>query len=173
MYFDFEFGQRLSRGKILFALATALSCALVTVTGIEYFRSQTSFDDVQTELATARNKNANDIKPVVAKQDQEQLQTEFKLAQQTVDQLGIPWAKVFAQVSADATNDVSLLSLEPNAKEKELTLVAEARNNEAMFAYVLKFQRNDFFREVYLTHHSANTQDPLRPVQFTLLARWG
>ena len=100
----------------------------------------------------------------------ERLQAESKAADLVVRQLTVPWAGLVAALEKAATPNTALLQLQPDADQRRLRLTAEARDREAMFAYVQRLEGSPALADVHLVSHQVQNEDPQRPIQFSLQA---
>jgi hypothetical protein len=100
----------------------------------------------------------------------ERLEAESKAAEAVVRQLTVPWAALIATLEQASTRDVALLQLQPEANERRLRLTAEARDRQAMFAYVARLEKAPALAEVHLVSHQVQIDNPQRPIQFALQA---
>ena len=100
----------------------------------------------------------------------ERLEAEKKSAEAVVRQLTVPWAALIGTLEKAATRDVALLQLQPDADQRRLRLTAEARDREAMFAYLRRLEAAPALAEVHLVSHQVQNEDPQRPIQFSLQA---
>jgi Tfp pilus assembly protein PilN len=88
------------------------------------------------------------------------------------DLASLPWDDVFGAIEAAGTADVSLLSLDPTPDKRMLKLQAEARNMEAVLAYLRALAGTTVFSQVSLQSHQVQQADPLHPVRFLVLLEW-
>jgi Tfp pilus assembly protein PilN len=98
----------------------------------------------------------------------ERLEAEAKAAQSVVRQLSVPWAALIGALEQASSRDVALLQLQPDADQRQLRLTAEARDREAMFAYLRRLEHAPALVEVHLVSHQVQNEDPQRPIQFSL-----
>lgn len=89
-----------------------------------------------------------------------------------VMQLNLPWRDLAEAVASATPASVALLSLEPDAKRRQLRITAEARSSDDMLAYVSRMQAEEGFSSVVLTRHEVMEQDPNRPLRFQISAEW-
>jgi Tfp pilus assembly protein PilN len=54
-----------------------------------------------------------------------------------------------------------------------LKLTAEARSREAMLEYVRRIAQTKGLSNVYIVSHQVQTEDPSRPIQFSVQASLG
>lgn len=90
-----------------------------------------------------------------------------------VAQLNLPWRALQDAVAAGTPSTIALLALEPDARKQVLKITAEAKNADDMVGYVEQLGRQELFRDVLLTRHEINEQDPVRPIRFQIEAAWG
>jgi Tfp pilus assembly protein PilN len=120
-------------------------------------------------LETASGLISPERRPVRAV-PRERLEAEAKAAEAVVRQLTVPWAGLVGALEQAATRDVALLQLQPDAEQRRLRLTAEARDREAMFAYLRRLEAAPALAEVHLVSHQVQNDDPRRPIQFSLQA---
>jgi hypothetical protein len=100
------------------------------------------------------------------------MNAELARARATVRALNLPWAEVFGAIEAAGSADVSLLALDPMPDKRMLKLHAEARNMDALLAYLRALGSNAVFSAVSLQSHQVQQADPLHPVRFVVLVEW-
>jgi Tfp pilus assembly protein PilN len=71
-----------------------------------------------------------------------------------------------------ARTGVVLLSLRPSAAEQRLELVGRATSVQALGAYLESLDEEPMLRDVLMTRHEVVTDDPARPVEFSMTANW-
>lgn len=147
-------------GALLLAVSLAIAGELVV-----------RYRDTQAELARLEVSGGlgapRRAAPAVPK---ERLDAETKNAEAVVRQLALPWAALIQAIEQAATKDVAILQLQPDAEQKSVRLVAEARSREAMFAYVRRLGAARSLGEVHVVSHQVQRDDPQRPIQFSVLA---
>ena len=97
---------------------------------------------------------------------------DLKQAETVMRQLALPWAGMIHAVEGAASADVAVLQMEPDARERRLRLTAEARNEEAMLEYLRRLGRENGLSDAHLASHQVVAEDPRRPIQFTVLAKF-
>ena len=100
----------------------------------------------------------------------ERLEAEAKAADAVGRQLTVPGSSLIATLEQASTREVALLQLQPEAEQRRLRLLAEARDREAMFAYLRRLESAPALAEVVLVSHQVQSEDPKRPIQFSLQA---
>ncbi len=99
-------------------------------------------------------------------------QEEFAAAQDTILRLSTPWDNVFRALEAARSDDVALLSIEPDAGSGSLSLTGEAKSYPAALTYVAWLAHEKTLRNVRLARHEIARNDPRRPLAFTISADW-
>ncbi len=96
-----------------------------------------------------------------------------KGAQMALRQLTLPWAGLFYAVERAANPDVALLQLQPEPQRRILRITAEARHRDAMFMYLRALAKAQELTRVHLVSDEVVTDDPLKPVRFSVQASFG
>lgn len=99
------------------------------------------------------------------------LDEDLKAAEAVVRQLALPWGAMVQAVESAASPDVALLQMQPEARERQLRLTAEARSEKAMLKYLRRLEAARSLAGVHLASHQVVLEDPQRPIRFTVLAR--
>ncbi|HWH47037.1 MAG TPA: hypothetical protein VN664_04485 [Burkholderiales bacterium] len=165
---DFVAGSR--RGSWLgIALLAVAALATAKVADI-YAESRREVGQIEARIARMERR-VNGITSDAPKLDDATIQ-EIRHANQVIDQITLPWDRLFRAVESVANNRVALLGITPDQKAGSVELSAEAADVEAMFDYVKRLQRAPSLARVYLLNHQVNARDPQRPVRFTVTASW-
>ena len=146
-------------------LVLALSLALAT----ELF---TRYRDTRMEsarLEAASSLISPERRPARAL-PKERLDEEVKIAEGVMRQLTVPWASLVQAIEQAATRDVAVLQLQPDAENRVVRLIAEARDAEAMFEYLRRLGSAKGLSEVHIVSHQLQRESPQRPVQFAVQA---
>lgn len=91
---------------------------------------------------------------------------------QAIAQLNLPWREVLDALEAATPRSIALLSMEPDAARRQLKCIAEAKDGDAMLAYLEQLKKSDFFDSVVLLRHELVEQDPGKPTRFQFEAQW-
>ena len=97
---------------------------------------------------------------------------EIRRANDAIEQIALPWDRLFRAVEASAGEKVALLGITPDQKSGTVEVTGEAADLNAMFDYVMRLQRQPSLASVYLLNQKLNEQDAQRPVRFTVSASW-
>lgn len=82
------------------------------------------------------------------------------------------WTALFETIEKAQNPDIALLSLEPDATKGSVQITAEARNYEAMLAYLECLGATPVLRNPLLIQHTVQKQVAERPIRFSLSATW-
>jgi Tfp pilus assembly protein PilN len=159
-------GQSRWLGIGLLALA-AIGCAkLVDMQD----QSQRAIEQMEAGLTSAerRLRGNNAQAPKLA----EATVQEIRAVNQVIDQITLPWDRLFLALESASNARVALLGIAPDRAGGLVQLSAEAKDSEAMFDYVKRLQVSRALTRVYLLNHQVNMKDPQRPVRFTVSASW-
>lgn len=128
----------------------------------------------QIELANARLEvlaRGGQYKPAQAI-DPETLQQEIRHANEILQQLALPWGALFKVLETSNEKEIALLSIQPDAGKRVLRLAGEAKNFDALLAYIARLEQSPMLHQVYLASHELRLQDAEKPVRFALVANW-
>lgn len=102
----------------------------------------------------------------------QRLDEQVKNAEAVVRQLTLPWAAIIHTIEEAAADDVAILQLQPEAQQRLLRITAEARDQQSMLAYVRRLAGAKRLFNVHLVNHRVQLDDPQRPIQFSVQARF-
>lgn len=128
----------------------------------------------QIELADARLAvltKGSQVKPAQPVNAEEQ-QQEIRRANEILQQLAMPWRALFHAVEDSNEKEIALLAIQPDAGKRVLRLAGEAKNFDALLAYIARLEQSPTLSQVYLSSHELRLQDPQKPVRFALVANW-
>jgi hypothetical protein len=158
---DYRAPPRRPRALGFAALAVALAVAGVMMERYRDARFELDrLDAVQGMLAGPR--------PAAQKKSSDE---ELKSAEAVVRQLALPWSAMVRAVESAGTGEVAVLQMQPEARERQLRLTGEAKNEKAMLEYLRRLAASRALSDVYLASHQVMLEEPQRPIQFTALAR--
>lgn len=86
--------------------------------------------------------------------------------------LAAPWADLLSALET-APSNVALLSVEPSAAKRTVSLIAEAAGPVEMIKYLQALQSDPRLSNVVLVSHQVQLQAPGTPIRFQLRAAWG
>lgn len=102
----------------------------------------------------------------------QEIQKEITQANAILDQLNLPWEMLFDSIEQAATEDVALLSLQPNFSNRSLRLSGEAKSMAELLDFVEALERESVFENVHLLNYKIKLENPQRPIIFLLNAEW-
>lgn len=168
-----DFERAPSRGRLLsLALIGAGLVAALAVFG-EYRTQSEEVDRWEKKLADtrrmARRALPNFAEEQVAAPEQA---GELKAANQILDELALPWERMFLDVESAVTNDIALLGVQPDPKNRNVTVTGEARDLTSLLTFMSRLESTLGLRDVHLTTHEVRTADAHRPFVFSVQAQW-
>jgi Tfp pilus assembly protein PilN len=101
-----------------------------------------------------------------------QLEEEVQRAKGVIQQLTLPWERMFTAIETSDEKGIALLSVQPDAEKRRITIGGEAKNLLVMLDYVRRLESSGALTRVHVTNHEVQQQDPQKPVRFTLEASW-
>ena len=104
--------------------------------------------------------------------DASALQQEIRQANEILQQLALPWDALFQAVEATSEQEIALLSIQPDVGKRIVRIGGEAKNFDALLAYITRLEDSKILNRVYLTSHEVRTQVAEKPVRFALVANW-
>jgi hypothetical protein len=157
---DFAVNGRAHRwaGPLLLAIALGVSGDMAW----RYVQLERSVKAAETQVArTQPRKHVPAASP-----------EEVKVAKETVDRLGLPWAKLFGALEEAADDQVALLAIEPDAKSGKVMISGDSKDYLAALSYVLNLRRSTSLSDVQLVRHEVKKNDPQHAVSFQISAAW-
>lgn len=124
------------------------------------------------ERAEARAGRVARLAPVSIPTDPEALERQTAAAQEIVERMALPWNTLFVELEKARTENVSLLSVEPDAATRALLLTGEAKDLYTMASYVATLKESKRLTDVHLARHEQRKNEPQRPVAFNVNANW-
>ena len=96
----------------------------------------------------------------------------LQFVRQTSRSLMIPWADLLAALESAPAN-VALLSIEPSAAKRSISLTAEAASPKDMLDYLRALQSDKRLSDVMLVSHQVQLQAAGSPLRFQIQGTWG
>lgn len=103
--------------------------------------------------------------------DAQKFALESRVLSAVAAELNTPWDPLFRALE-QAPQKVALLSVEPDARKRELVLTGEAKDFKEMLDYVRYLQSQRMLAGIALQTHQINQQDRDKPVRFRITAAW-
>ena len=149
-------------------LMLLLSLLLLSFVWQHYQAQQAS----ATALVQALNQQSLPISAKVQNVSQAVPAAELKQISTIVESLLTPWQPLLLAVEQADMPDIALLSIDPNIKKQQLSLVGEAKNLQTVFRYIEQLEAQDVLQQVYLQKHVVVETDVSKPVTFNAVAKW-
>jgi hypothetical protein len=96
---------------------------------------------------------------------------EYAFARDTVRRLATPWESLFQALEGSQSENVALLSIEPDVENHGVNISGEAKDYLAALTYVARLGQQKALNRVHLVHHESRRGGP-RPLTFTVSASW-
>jgi Tfp pilus assembly protein PilN len=151
-------------------LLLAVALAFAADVGRSYVKARLEVEAKTGRLArlsdarSAREATSTPVRPLS--------QEEFAAAQDTILRLSTPWDNVFRALEAAQSDDVALLSIEPDAGSGSLSITGDAKSYPAALTYVAWLAHEKTLKNVRLARHEIVRNEPRRPLAFTVSADW-
>ncbi len=98
---------------------------------------------------------------------------EIKAINSSIEQLSLPWTVLFEALEATKAEDVHLLSIEPDAQNASVKIMAEAADVYGMLDYQRGLSTQKGLSDVALVQYEVQAANNAEPVRFTLSVNWG
>jgi len=164
-----DFVQRRSRLMLTGGVLLVLGVAAATAAFLEYRALESRRAVLELKLKDA-NRNSRRDPAQLARAD-----SLSKEAGSVARELGTPWTKLLAELEAasrDSTEQVALLSVEPDHAKHSVRITGESRDLPMVLAYLDRLQTSALLRYPMLDTHEIKADDPQHPVRFALTAEW-
>ncbi|PXW88943.1 fimbrial assembly protein PilN [Nitrosomonas sp. Nm84] len=102
----------------------------------------------------------------------QEIRKEIAQANGILDQINLPWETLFDSIESAATEQIALLSLQPNVSSRILRISGEAKNMSELLDFVEALEREVVFENVHLLNYKIKQDNPHRPIVFLLTAAW-
>lgn len=109
--------------------------------------------------------------PMTAAEAQQRA-AEVKNANDVLLKLSLPWSRLFESVESANSDSMALLGIDPDSKKGVIKISGEAKDFDALLAYIRSLQSSGFFTEVFLHKHQVQENNPDKPIYFILDASW-
>ncbi|UJP03231.1 MAG: PilN domain-containing protein [Nitrosomonas sp.] len=106
------------------------------------------------------------------KEFSQEIRKEITQANAILDQINLPWETLFDAIEHAATEEIALLSLQPNVASRTLRLSGEAKSMSELLDFVEALERELVFENVHLLNYKVKQDNPHRPIIFLLTAAW-
>jgi hypothetical protein len=162
---DLEYESR-SQSHWAAWLLLSLAFAYAADVGWSYLKVNRAINDRTAELASLPKR------ALAERYEPRNLEKELAFARATIHKIALPWNELFRALSASNVEGVDLLSVEPEIDSGAVRIIAEAKDIPAMLTYLSRLETNKHFGRVGATRHEVKTNEPGRPILFTVVAAW-
>jgi len=147
----------------------AIALAFAADVGSSYVKTRA---EIEARTAKLARLSGGPTREVSASTSAGLSKEEFGAAQDTILRLSMPWDNVFRALEAARSDDVALLSIEPDAGSGSLSITGEARSYPAALTYVAWLSHEKTLKNVRLARHEIDRNDARQRVSFTISADW-
>jgi hypothetical protein len=98
---------------------------------------------------------------------------EIAAARETYQRLAMPWNQLFGALESAATERVTLVAVEPDAKTGTVKISGEGRDYPAVLDYVVQLRAAPTLAGAHLVKHELRQDGPQPFVGFSVAATWG
>lgn len=146
-------------------LLLAVGCLALALGIWRYQQVGTAIAQRQAQVQAARPVSRAQPAPVLAAEDSEELAHAQAL-------LGRDWPALFHALESVPAKDIALLSIAAYPARSRVVLEAEARNPQAMLAYLQALQGTAPLQHLRLVRHEIRQDVAEHPVKFQLEGSW-
>jgi hypothetical protein len=158
-----------SRSQRVRLALLAVALAFTADSAWHYSRLKRDASTKEVQIAEARSRQKDFVRPAIS---QHVSTEEYAFARDTVSKLSTPWDQLFRALEAAQTDQIALLSVEPDPEHRIVTLTGEAKDYLAALTYLASLSEQKSLRRVHLTHHEPQRTASQRPLAFTISAAW-
>jgi hypothetical protein len=98
---------------------------------------------------------------------------EIAAARETYQRLAMPWDQLFGALETAATERVTLVAVEPDARAGTVKISGEGKDYPAVLDYVVKLRATPTLPGAHLVKHEARGDGPQPSIAFSVAAAWG
>jgi hypothetical protein len=162
------------RGPSLPAAGLLLLCVaavMAALSGTHLWRAFEANERAQDELAHARHTDTVRKHPANAELSPGAKASE-KQSQAILRELTVPWQDLLSIVENNPEPNVALIGIDQQPAQGQIRIVAEAKDADAMIAYLKYLQSSVLLREAVLNAHLVESNVPGTPIRFQIAAAW-
>jgi hypothetical protein len=142
----------------------AVALAFCGDVAISFVKERTSFLKNERAVAALDPRSYRPARSATAE--------EVAAARDTLQRLSTPWDKLFGALESAASDQVALLSIQPDPKAGTVLISGDSKDYLAALTYVLNLSRAEALTRVQLARHEMK-QDQGKSVGFSVSAAWG
>jgi len=152
----------------LLALASVLYLLKLSNKNINYWEARVERLEKQQQPNISTRHRRRDP----SQQITQEIRQEIKKASEIMGQLNLPWESFFNAIEFAASQEVALLSLQPNVANQNIRVNGEARNITVLLDFVEALERENVFEKAHLLNYKIKQDSPQRPIIFLITATW-
>lgn len=166
-----DFGRRRRYGAPAGMALLCVASLLLLVSAERLWHVYDENDRVQSEQEMQRHRLFAKSHPATVQQTPAaRLAESQSLA--VLRELTVPWQDLLSIVEDYPDHDVALIGIDQSPAQSQIRITAEAKNFDAMIAYLRYLQASVLLREAVLNDHIIETNVPGTPVRFQITAVW-
>ena len=104
--------------------------------------------------------------------DSPAVEAEIRRANVVLEQLNLPWVQLLDAIESTRGEQVALLSVQPDARQRTVRVTAEAKSLGEALDYARRLGAHPRLTGVHFVNHEIVQQDAQKPVRVQLLAEW-
>jgi hypothetical protein len=162
---DLDFAARSRRSQLAGTVLAAVALAVAGDAAWSYVNAKRTIVEAETLIARAHPHGASRAAKPVSPE-------EVAVARDTVQRLTLPWPGLFGAIESASSQDVALLTVEPDPRSGKVTISGDSKDYLAALTYVLNLSRSEALSSVELVRHEVKANDPRHPVAFAISAAW-
>ncbi len=156
----------------LLALISVLYLLKQTTENVNYWENRVEhLEKQQQPNISSRHRTSNRRRDPSQKISQE-IRQEIEKANKIVGQLNLPWESFFNAIEFATSQEVALLSLQPNVANRNIRINGEAKDITALLDFVEALERENVFEKAHLLNYKIKQDNPQRPFIFLITATW-
>lgn len=167
---ELDFLRSPTRAGVRAWLLLALGVAAAAAFAWDHLRARAEHAAAEMQLVQQRPRPAR-VAPRTERVEPAE-QGRRRAEQEAQRQLGLPWGLLINRLQAESRADVALLALEADGRRGDFQLTGDARDHQAMLAYVRRLRAAPELRDVALTRHASAESDDVPVINFSLRGRW-
>ncbi|HJW24937.1 MAG TPA: PilN domain-containing protein [Rhodocyclaceae bacterium] len=104
--------------------------------------------------------------------DDQEMQQMVQAASVVARDIQRPWEALFKALEEAKTDEIALLTLNPDASRGAVQIAGEAKSRDAILAFVDRLGQGGVLKNVFLAEDQLQQQDPEKPYRFLITADW-
>jgi len=156
----------------LLALACMLYLIKLSAENINYWETRVERLEKQHQPSFSPRQRTSHRGRDASQQISQEIRQEIKKASEIMGQLNLPWESFFNAIEFAASEEVALLSLQPNVANQNIRINGEAKNIDVLLDFVEALERENVFEKAHLLNYKIKQDNPQRPFIFLITATW-